>query len=292
MPRTFISIFLIIPITMLVVEMFSGQPVTATSQPPTSVPTFAYATSAVPAVSANAFYALDVASGQPLAMLNADQQLPIASITKLITSALFYSTYLETSAASESAVITVTNDDVAGMGRAGALAAGEQYPLSILNFPALLTSANAASALMARSGSGDLLDRVNEYAAANGFRSTKLADAHGLSAANVSTAAELAAWFTHISEVAPTVRDITRLKQYIYDSNGWLNNSPFISDVRYQGGKHGYTDAAGRTVVASFLEPITGGQDREVVYVLLGSSDLVSDMAVLRRHVQDNAYYQ
>lgn len=273
---------------MVVVHSLLGQSATANEVSEAPVPEFHYQTTATPTVTAQTWYSLDVATEQALTAQAADVPRPIASITKLITSAVFYSQY---SADTES-VIAVTESDVLGMGRAGALTPGEQYPLSVLPFPALLTSANTASALMARSGTADLIERTNQYAAAQGFTKTRLADAHGLSDRNVSTAAELAAWFLHVSEVTPTVRDITRLKQYMHDENGWRNNNPFIDDQRYQGGKHGYTEAAGRTVVASFMEPVTGGPDREIVYVLLGSSDLTGDMQALRQHVQAHTSYR
>lgn len=288
MPRTAISIFLIIPLTVAVVQSLLGQAATADEIAAVPAAEFVYTATTSPVLSARAYYSLDIETGQALATHAADTPLPIASITKLITSAVFQRSIEEYEAGS----IVVTPSDVEGMGRAGAIAPGEEYPLSVLPFPALVTSANTASVLMARSGNGTLVETANTYARENGFTHTSLEDAHGLSAANVSTAAELAAWFVHISDVTPTVRDITRLKQYMYETKGWRNNSPFISDPRYRGGKHGYTEAAGRTAVAAFSEAVPGGPDREVVYVLLGSADLVADMAALRAHIHATTQYR
>ena len=274
---------------MAVVHSFVGQPATADEVVIPTEPVFTYTTTTAPDLTATAFYSVDTETARPLASLAADTVLPIASITKLITTAVYQQSLPDTT---QPELITVTNADVNGMGRAGALQVGEVYPRTILPFPALITSANSASALMARSGAGTLVADTNTYARQQGFSNTTIDDAHGLSARNVSTARELAAWFTHISEAAPTVRDITRLKQYLAADNGWINNSPFIHDSRYQGGKHGYTDAAGRTVVAAFTEPVAGGPDREIIYVLLGSDDLVADMARLRQHVTSHASYQ
>ncbi len=63
-----------------------------------------------------------------------------------------------------------------------------------------------------------------------------------------------------------------------------MNNSPVITKTGYRGGKHGYTDAAGKTLTAVFTESFRTG-DRPIIYVILGTDDLESAVAVLRESV-------
>jgi D-alanyl-D-alanine carboxypeptidase len=76
---------------------------------------------------------------------------------------------------------------------------------------------------------------------------------------------------------------MTRLKQYIGEYTGWVNNSPVRDMEGYRGGKHGYTKAANRTLAAVFAESSLG--NRELGYIILGSNDIRSDTEALRTAV-------
>jgi D-alanyl-D-alanine endopeptidase (penicillin-binding protein 7) len=211
---------------------------------------------------------------------------PIASVTKLLSAALFYEHATATNRA------TITWSDVNTDGRSGRLQAGQEYTYKDLLFPALLESSNDASVVMNRVAPVDLIKEMNQYSLEHGLSQTMFADASGLSDRNVSTAYELGLLSSALYEEFPHIFDITRLKTYINHINSWMNNNPFVYDEGYRGGKHGYTYAANRTVVAFFDEELQSGQVRTIGYVLLGSDGLQTDMKHLRAYVQRSVSYE
>jgi D-alanyl-D-alanine carboxypeptidase len=60
-----------------------------------------------------------------------------------------------------------------------------------------------------------------------------------------------------------------------------VNNSPFIADVDYEGGKHGYTPEAGKTAVVRFRATYGDGE-RMLVAVLLGTDDSKAALKALK----------
>lgn len=237
------------------------------SQPSTPPPTLT-ATAAV----------VVMPSGQVIYEHNADTVLPIASITKLFAAARFAEIINWTATSS------ITADDVMSEGRSGRLKAGQLYQNHELLFPLLLESSNDAAAALNRLSPEPLVARMNTWANEEGAIKTTFVDTSGLGDGNISTARELATLFQVMHRQSPHLIDITTLPTYLTHTNAWMNNNPFVSDPTYGGGKQGYTTAAGRTVVADFRENTVGGE-QGVVYVILGSSDLINDMKALRDFV-------
>ena len=236
-------------------------------------------------LTAKAWEVFDLESGEVLYNRNPDQVLPIASITKLLTA----SELLKLDSLANTT--TIVWSDINTEGRAGKLQYGEEYTNRELLFPLLLESSNdAASALLRVHPS--LLEEMNNGLSELELVHTSLADVSGLSDKNLSTAHELSLIARYLYQTQPHVFDITQLSAYYSDENGWVNNSPFILDEDYRGGKHGFTYAANRTAVAFFEEELASGTDRTIGYVLLGSDDLASDMQVLREFVTGNTSYR
>lgn len=225
-----------------------------------------------PSVTAKAYGVFDVETGELLLSHNAEEVLPIASVTKLFTAA----TVLRSERTTEA--LTITAADVATEGRAGKLAAGQVYTAQELLFPLLLESSNDAGAAITRTlGPATLAGR-------------ELADGTGLSARNQASVQELASSVRELYQSLPHIFDITVLNQKVGEYTGWINNSPVHDLPGYRGGKHGYTEAAGRTLVAIFAESTLN--DRELGYVILGSADIEADTRQLREQVVDSVYLQ
>lgn len=237
-----------------------------------------------PRVSASAFAVFDVTTGKVFASRAADQTLPIASITKLATAAALMDT------ADTEAVVTIREVDVAAEGRAGKLAIGEEYTVRELLFPLLLESSNDAAAALERVKAGELTTHMTEVADAAGMNDTVFADASGLSDRNVSTTEDLQRFLTYLASEYPHVLDITQLTSYVGEYSTLVNNSPVLDDA-YVGGKHGFTEAAGRTLAALYTEEV-GGVEHTFGYVLLGSDDLRADTAALRAFVRDSVRFE
>lgn len=222
-----------------------------------------------PILSAKAYAVIDIDTGEIIASNNANTVLPIASVTKLFTAA----SALKASQLDEE--VEVTAADVASEGRAGKLAAGQTYTLRELLFPLLLESSNDAAAVFERLLPLDL------------FVGVSLADASGLSAQNTATAEGLALAVKDLYQHQSQLFDITSLTQYISKETGWINNSPVRDLPGYLGGKHGYTEASNRTLVAIFSEPELA--NRELGYVILGSENVRADLLVLRSSLTNSA---
>ncbi len=235
-----------------------------------------------PELLAAAYAIFQIDTGALIASQAATSVRSIASITKLPAAAAVrrMSWY--------HMPIILTASDIDTPGTAGNLAIADRYTGRELLYPLLLTSSNDAAAALERVSEGELLPAMHALAVRAEAFDTQFTDASGLSAGNRSTVADLAALTSHLWRVDQTLFTLTALPQYLAETQGWQNNSPVIDQPGYRGGKHGFTEAAGRTIVAVFDETIAG-QTVTVGYVVLGSRDLTTDVATLRAFVQEHA---
>lgn len=230
-----------------------------------------------------AYVVFDVESGEVLLESKSESVLPIASVTKLFTAAAMMEGDLTSST-------TITYQDTWAEEDFGKLHAGEEYVLRELLFPLLLESSNDAAAHFERVTKGEVIKEMNRLATEAGLANTNLVDASGLSAKNVSTAADLARFLSYLHQNHSHVLDITTLRQYVGPYTGWVNNSPVLSKD-YAGGKHGYTEAALRTGAVLFKEDISG-TSRTIGYVVLGAASLSADIAQLRDFVHTRVRFE
>ncbi len=236
------------------------------------------------AVSAAAYVIKDLKSGKWLAQKEPDLVLPIASVTKLFSGLAILENYpLE-------GVIEVIEQDLQSHGGAGGLKVKQAYTYHTLLFPLLLESSNDAAAAYERVIGTSLLEAMNSWVKDKGGTKTIFTDASGLSSHNVSSASDLALLTGVAYQTAPHLFDITTLPRYVNKYGTLTNNNPVL-DSSYRGGKHGYTEDAGRTLVAVFSEDI-GGEDRELVFIILKSEDLKSDLSILRQFVQEQVTFE
>jgi len=238
-----------------------------------------------PAVSAQAWLIFDPSTGAVFDGKNINSVLPIASLVKLMTALA----YVESS--DLNATYTIAYSDVITEGRAGKLQAGEVYTGRELLYPLLLESSNDAAATLLRHQE-NLLAEMNQTAKDIDLVDTYFADPAGLSAQNVSTAHDIGKLLSHLYLEKPHILDISRLPVFYSESNGWINNNPYITDHSYLGGKHGFIYEANRTAGVLFTESMPNNKIYTFGYVLLGSDDLVADMKVLRDYVRTHARYE
>ena len=237
-----------------------------------------------PSLSTNTFAIFDVASGEVLLASHEEDVVPIASVTKLITAATLLTDHnLES-------IGTVTAADLDTEGRAGKLEVGDDYVYRELLFPLLLESSNDAAAFFERETNGEVITNMNRLVKTIGMSDTTLVDASGLSDKNVSSAADLMHFLSYVYVNKQHLLDISRLEHFVGSYTGWVNNSPVIT-ASYRGGKHGYTEAAGRTLVALFEEQF--GESTGIIgYVLLGSENIAADTALLRGFVAQSVVFE
>ncbi len=236
-------------------------------------------------VSAEALEVVDLETGMVFASKNEHAVKPIASVTKLVTATLaLRETDIDTQA-------LVTYADTTAEGRAGKLAVGDLYSTRELLIPLLLESSNDAGATLARFHP-QLLEHMNAFVKGKGFSTITFADTTGLSSANVGSAHEVSNLLQVLYSENAHVFDITSLKESIGEHTGWRNNNPVALLSGYKGGKHGFTEASGRTLVAVFEETLESGEERTVGYILLHSENLKADIELLRKEVASNVYFK
>src|SRR5581483_517420 len=173
---------------------------------------------AVPNVDARAFYIVNAANGDVLAAKNANEAVPIASITKLMTVivALKHLKIDQT--------VTVTGN-AAQVGESRIpLYRGERITVRDLLAGALIQSANnAADALAAAAAGGDISTFVgwmNERARQLGLRHTHFERPDGLDAPGHLSSARDVAVLARVAMRLPIVRELVRMRTDTID-NGW-----------------------------------------------------------------------
>ncbi|MBX9906532.1 serine hydrolase [Patescibacteria group bacterium] len=237
-------------------------------------------------VSADAWLVFDTATGESIVSTDENKVLPLASVTKLMTAHVAFRTYdlKERVVVSEKAVSTE--------GSSGRMVAGESMSVRDLLFPLLLESSNDAAEAVAESASRSLfIGRMNAEAERLGMKDTVFVDPSGIDAGNITTARDIASLLTYIFVHERYLLDITTLTQYVGERIGWLNNNPVVGVEGYQGGKHGYTDEAGRTFAGLFIQKFKDSPARSVGIVLLGSDQIVRDTEILRTFIETSVSY-
>jgi serine-type D-Ala-D-Ala carboxypeptidase (penicillin-binding protein 5/6) len=268
-------------IALIYAQVFSYQPDVETP----ITPVFSVTETELPTISAPAYAIYDIESGEIFASRDIDTLHPIASVTKLFTAVAILEKF------DPESTTTITWRDVAGEGEAGKLQPRQVYSYRELLFPLLLESSNDAADTLMHATGDKLLPAMTSVALEYGAVHTSFGDASGLSPENVSTVTDLVAFSRAVGETYPFVYDIGQLSQYIGTYTGWRNNNPVAAADAYRGGKHGYTEAAGRTLVAQFAESFAAG-DRIIGYIILGSDDLKADTQTLRDFVHTSVLFQ
>jgi D-alanyl-D-alanine carboxypeptidase (penicillin-binding protein 5/6) len=199
----------------------------------------------------------NLTTGQVLWQHDPDTRLRIASITKMMTA------LLTVRSQPPDARVLVTKAAVAAAGsKVGVLPLGKHVQLETMLYGLLLPSGNDAAIALAQHDAGSIkrfVARMNDEAAKLGMGCTRYSSPSGyIDAGNFSCAADLAV-LAHVDEQQPRLAKIVRTysaelplpikggKVYLY------NNNPLLI-YHYPGTtglKTGFTDAAGRCLVAT-----------------------------------------
>ncbi len=237
-------------------------------------------------ISAASYLVADLETGKVLASKNINQQLPIASVTKLMTAIVADETLgLDTKT-------TVSASAINTYGTQGELKKGESYSVLEMFYPLLLESSNdAAEALAQTKNRTQFVGDMNGKAKSIGLLNTTYEDASGLSSGNQSTVTDLFRLTQYISKYREYIFEISTEKEKKLGKKTWFSNSRFRSDDDYKGGKNGYTDEALKTQIVLFEEPFDK-DERTIVYIVLRSTDVAYDIKMLRDFVYKNVEYK
>lgn len=231
-------------------------------------------------------YAIDQDTGEELVVKNADVQLPIASVTKLMTALVIAESDLNLSEK-----VRITREDYVRSTASSKMRVGMRLTREALLKAALMSSDNRAAAALARSYPGGrkaFVAKMNERAAAIGMTDSFFADPTGLDNRNHSTARDLGRLVAAVYE-HQEIRDAsTRPFASISTGKRMVNLSTtnrLIGDPSWKIGiqKTGFTTAAGRCMV---VQSDIG--ERRLVMVVLDSPNnarRADDMRTMRAFV-------
>jgi D-alanyl-D-alanine carboxypeptidase (penicillin-binding protein 5/6) len=231
-----------------------------------------------PRLTAKSYVAIDAETGEVLVARHEERELPIASLTKMMTALIVIEDGQLDKKIQVPRVATLVEPNKEG------LLAGRWYPRRLLLYSALMVSANdSAEALAFAAGDGSLKAfhrRMNAKARELGMAHTTYASASGLNdERNLSTAADQAI-MARIALENPTFARAVATERKVVDwppptfKKEWLNHNRMLASYRgTYGVKTGYTSMAGGCLVAAVRR---GGHD--VIAVVLGSQNIWNDM--------------
>ena len=227
-----------------------------------------------PTASAKAMVVYDVNSSYPLYEKNADEPVPIASTTKLMTAAVVLEHY------DLDDIVTVSKEAATINGSEIYLVTGERIRVRDLLKGLLIQSGNdTAAALAEHKGKEQFVNWMNEMAATLGMLNTRYKDPAGLDDEGRSTARDLAIVATYDIR-NPVIQEIVRMQRATITSvdgeqvHELVNSNRLIdpeNPLYYQyatGLKTGFTPDAGHCLVASAEK-----NNHTIVSVVLGTTE-------------------
>lgn len=235
----------------------------------------------VPWLGSRAFLVGDVATGDILTAHHADQMLPIASLTKIMTVAVALERYKPDD------LVTITEEAFNVEGAKVPLLLGDRVTVQELVTACIVRSGNdAAVALAAHApgGTAQFVGWMNEKAVVLGLKGTHFANPMGFDAPDhFGTAADLFTLVRYTLETHPQLRTVAPLtetqvrgamKMYtIRSTNELLGDSV----LQVLGLKTGTTEGAGQSLITLIKTP----DGRELLSVMLGSSNRFAETKML-----------
>jgi hypothetical protein len=250
----------------------AGGPDVATTLAPSTL------TAAAPAVSAKAVFVLDGANGKTLFEKDAHLALPPASLTKMVTAILA----VEQGDLDAWVKTDVDSRQMTGSSLMGLLP-GDCFQLRDLLYGLMLPSGNDAALAIARHIAGSdaaFVAQMNAFLTRLGLTASHFVNPHGLDASgHVASASDLAL-IAKYGMSLPVFAKVVGTPQWTAKGSRTINlpnvNGFLSSYAGADGVKTGFTDGAGRTLVASATK-----NGRRVFVVLLNDEARYEDAAKL-----------
>lgn len=228
----------------------------------------------VPDVNAQSYIVIDANSGRILDQRNSQEQLAIASTTKILTTILAIE-----SVENIEQKIEIPADCAGIEGSSIYLRPGQMVSIRDLLYGTMLRSGNDAAATLAkfagRNYEGGFIQMMNDRAKELGALNSSFTNPHGLHNDNhYSTAYDLALISSYAMK-NEIFKEISSAQKYKAESmnNVFYNKNKVVHEYKYGNGiKIGFTKAAGRCLVASAEKDNT-----EVIVVVLNDGNWFND---------------
>jgi lipoprotein-anchoring transpeptidase ErfK/SrfK len=239
----------------------------------------------IPDIATKEYFIADISNGTILAASDLDYQVPIASLTKLMTAVVAS----EEINLDSRIWVTAPNFVQSMIPRLADQASVSMY--SLLQVLLLESSNEAAEVIAGEVGREEFILAMNAKARQLGMLDSEFTDPSGLDNGNVSTLADLYTLTKYIHENKRFIFEITSNEvvpsSYIGDEFAGLVNFNEIDDMEtFVGGKIGETLAAGQTSI-SLHRVRFSGQDRILVVILLGAENRREEIESLIEYAKD-----
>ena len=232
---------------------------------------------AQPKLAAKAWILVDAQTGTVLAEENADEQLPPASLAKMMTTYIV-SNEIEAGRIAKQSLVRISDNawELGGAKTDGStmfLSPRSEVSVLDLMHGVIIQSGNDAAIALAEYISGDeesFSDTMNHQAQLLGMNSTTYLNATGLPAEGmVTTARDLSFIARAIIREHPEYYSIYSKKYFEHNNINQPNRNRLLwRDTSVDGLKTGYTEAAGYCLVASAKR-----RDMRLISVVLGTSN-------------------
>jgi D-alanyl-D-alanine carboxypeptidase len=276
-----LSVALLGAVCLLGLILYAVWPHVFKAPPQPRVAASAFCSNLLPRVilDGKAAYAEELKTNRVLYEKNADAQIPLASLTKLMTVLVASETLKKND------TVTISEEALSPEGDAG-LAVGEEWDMQTLTDFTLLTSANDGAHALALAAEKklsitpqDFVQKMNAKALSIGLVQTFFMDDTGLdiseeNAGAYGSAKDVAKLFTYIARTNPRLIEGTSAGAATFTSKSGIvhsgeNTSTVVTELPGAlGAKTGFTDLAGGNL-ALIYEPLPG---RPVALVILGST--------------------
>lgn len=226
---------------------------------------------------------------QILFQKNADQKLPIASLTKLMT------TYLALENYDLNQKITISNNAAQqpNRGRRGKMIAGQEFKVKDLIYATLIESNNIAAYVLAEKiGTEKFIETMNQKAQEWGLQDTYFINPTGLDEkerSNYSTISDLIKLSQQLLKEKPLIWEISSLAEYnLYPFGQLINTNDllryFSNDLlKIIGSRTGETPQAKECLILITKAPNNRGY---LINIILGSENRYKEMTKLIRWVK------
>jgi D-alanyl-D-alanine carboxypeptidase (penicillin-binding protein 5/6) len=229
-----------------------------------------------PDISASSALLVEYETGTVIYEKNADERLPIASMTKLASLSVIFDA-ISKGLAKETDIVSVSETAAAVGGSSAFLDAGSKYKLTDLIKTVVVASANDSTVALAEhiAGSEDVfVSKMNKLAANLGLNDTRFSNCTGLPVKNhYSTANDMTKIYKTVCN-NPIYKKYSKIwmDDFIHPSGrktGLVNTNRLVKTYDgIEGGKTGYTDSARFCLTASAKRG-----NLRLIGVLIGAND-------------------